>query len=191
MLAGIMRAAAGFEPSDKWFGQQAVYRISMGSCLYFAALSAALLGVRYRSDARGKLLQHGHWGLKLGAWLAFSALPFFFPNGVVQAYGTPTGSHTCMSLCSARCCNVLHCAALHRGITPHHCVHTDSALQATCFPAHSLSVLSCMQAGLRVLAAVFSWSSRCLFCWTSHRLGMTHGCRPGRTMSAGCMACLV
>jgi hypothetical protein len=27
----IMRAAAGFEPSDKWFGQQAVYRISMGN----------------------------------------------------------------------------------------------------------------------------------------------------------------
>lgn len=26
-----MRAATGFEPSDKWFGQQAVYRISMGN----------------------------------------------------------------------------------------------------------------------------------------------------------------
>ena len=26
-----MRAAAGFEPGDKWFGQQAVYRVSMGS----------------------------------------------------------------------------------------------------------------------------------------------------------------
>lgn len=29
--AGIMRAAVDFEPSDKWFGQQAVYRISMGN----------------------------------------------------------------------------------------------------------------------------------------------------------------
>ncbi len=26
-----MRSATGFEPSDKWFGQQAVYRISMGN----------------------------------------------------------------------------------------------------------------------------------------------------------------
>jgi hypothetical protein len=26
-----MRSATGFEPSDKWFGEQAVFRISMGN----------------------------------------------------------------------------------------------------------------------------------------------------------------
>lgn len=33
-----MRAATGFEPSDKWFGQQAVYRISMGNFVSAGAL---------------------------------------------------------------------------------------------------------------------------------------------------------
>lgn len=27
----IMRAASGFAPSDRWFGQQAVYRVSLGN----------------------------------------------------------------------------------------------------------------------------------------------------------------
>ncbi|KAF8059424.1 erkB [Scenedesmus sp. PABB004] len=83
----IMRAATGFEPSDKWFGQQAVYRVSMGNCLFFSAMSLALLGVRYRGDARGRALQHGSWAAKLAAWAAFNALPFFLPNGLVAAYG--------------------------------------------------------------------------------------------------------
>eukprot|EP00877_Chromochloris_zofingiensis_P007278 jgi/Chrzof1/2803/UNPLg00717.t1 len=85
--AGIMRAAVDFEPSDKWFGQQAVYRISMGNFLFFGCMSLALLGVKDKGDKRGKFLQHGNWMLKLGLWVLFTALPFFFPNSVVQAYG--------------------------------------------------------------------------------------------------------
>ncbi|KAI8465487.1 MAG: serine incorporator/TMS membrane protein [Monoraphidium minutum] len=83
----IMRAATGFEPSDKWFGQQAVYRISMGSFLFFGCMSLALLGVRTKGDKRGAYLHQGNWAAKLAAWLLFIALPFFFPNGVVVAYG--------------------------------------------------------------------------------------------------------
>eukprot|EP00882_Tetradesmus_deserticola_P026934 GHRQ01029755.1.p1 GENE.GHRQ01029755.1~~GHRQ01029755.1.p1 ORF type:complete len:452 (-),score=187.10 GHRQ01029755.1:218-1573(-) len=83
----IMRAATGFEPSDKWFGQQAVYRISMGNFLFFGCMSLALLGVKYKGEKRGQLLQHGHWVIKLVVWVLFNALPFLFPNGVVQAYG--------------------------------------------------------------------------------------------------------
>uniref|UniRef100_A0A383VJK9 Serine incorporator n=1 Tax=Tetradesmus obliquus TaxID=3088 RepID=A0A383VJK9_TETOB len=83
----IMRAATGFEPSDKWFGQQAVYRISMGNFLFFGCMSAALLGVKYKGERRGQLLQHGNWVIKLVVWIAFNALPFLFPNGLVQAYG--------------------------------------------------------------------------------------------------------
>lgn len=83
----IMKAAVGFEPSDKWFGQQAVYRISMGNFLFFGAMSVALLGVRYKSDKRGSYLHHSNWLLKLGAWVLFNALPFFFPNSLVNAYG--------------------------------------------------------------------------------------------------------
>jgi hypothetical protein len=84
--SGIMRAATGFEPSDKWFGQQAVYRVSMGNFMFFGALSLALLGVRTKGDKRGALLHQGNWAAKLAAWLLFSVLPFFMPNGVVGAY---------------------------------------------------------------------------------------------------------
>jgi hypothetical protein len=82
-----MRAATGFEPSDKWFGQQAVYRVSMGNFLFFASMSLALLGVKYKGDKRGQVLQHGNWMIKLVVWVLFMALPFLFPNGLVQAYG--------------------------------------------------------------------------------------------------------
>lgn len=86
-ITGIMRAATGFEPSDKWFGQQAVYRISMGNFLFFGCMSLALLGVKYKGEKRGQVLQHGNWMIKLVVWVLFNALPFLFPNGLVQAYG--------------------------------------------------------------------------------------------------------
>lgn len=82
-----MRAATGFEPSDKWFGQQAVYRISMGNFLFFGSMSLALLGVKYKGDKRGQVLQQGNWMIKLVVWVLFMVLPFLFPNGLVQAYG--------------------------------------------------------------------------------------------------------
>lgn len=81
-----MRSAADFDPSDKWFGQQAVYRISMGNFLFFGVLSLALLGVKHKNDKRDQLLHHGNWLVKLGLWLLFSALPFFFPNNIVMGY---------------------------------------------------------------------------------------------------------
>lgn len=87
-----MRAATGFEPSDKWFGQQAVYRISMGNFLFFGSMSLALLGVKYKGDKRGQVLQQGNWMLKLVVWVLFMALPFLFPNGLVQAYGETKSS---------------------------------------------------------------------------------------------------
>ena len=116
-----MRAASGFEPSDKWFGQQAVYRISFGNfvslavfalrqhtfnnthrCahtlnpfpthqhtqqIFFSGMALALLGVRHKGDKRGQAIQHGGWGAKLALWLLCCALPFFFPAGLVAAYG--------------------------------------------------------------------------------------------------------
>lgn len=78
---------SGFEPSDRWYGQQAVYRLSMGNWLFFTTMAIALLGVRYKSDKRDQYLHHGNWLVKLGLWLAFCVLPFFFPNGLVAAYG--------------------------------------------------------------------------------------------------------
>jgi hypothetical protein len=50
-------------------------------------MSLALVGVRYKADKRGAYLHHSNWLLKLGAWVVFNALPFFFPNSLVNAYG--------------------------------------------------------------------------------------------------------
>jgi len=81
-----MRDAAHFDFDEKWFGQQAVYRVSMGNFMFFTAMSIALVGVKYKSDKRDRYLHHGNYALKLGVWLLFTALPFLFPNGLVNAY---------------------------------------------------------------------------------------------------------
>ncbi|GIL51871.1 hypothetical protein Vafri_7783 [Volvox africanus] len=71
---------------DKWFGQQAVYRVSMGNFLFFACMSLAMIGVKFKGDKRDRYLHHAHPLLKLGLWLLFTALPFLFPNEVLNAY---------------------------------------------------------------------------------------------------------
>ena len=50
-------------------------------------MALATLGVKYKSDKRDVYLHHGNWLVKLGLWLLFSVLPFFFPNGVISLYG--------------------------------------------------------------------------------------------------------
>jgi len=55
--------------------------------LLFGALSLALVGAKLKVDKRSKHLHHGHYLLKLLAWAVFMVLPFFFPPGVVDAYG--------------------------------------------------------------------------------------------------------
>eukprot|EP00891_Asterochloris_glomerata_P004139 jgi/Astpho2/4139/Aster-01281 len=81
----IVHQATG-DISDRWYGQQAVYRLSMGNFLFFGLMSAVLVGVKYKSDKRDQFLHHGGWLVKLMLWLGFNALPFFFPVGLVNAY---------------------------------------------------------------------------------------------------------
>ncbi|EFN58848.1 hypothetical protein CHLNCDRAFT_48549 [Chlorella variabilis] len=89
-LPWILRHFGGGEmPSDAWFGQQAVYRISLGnfvSGVLFGALAVVMAGVQHKSDRRDRSLHHGHWLLKAGLWALCNALPFFLPVGVVGAY---------------------------------------------------------------------------------------------------------
>eukprot|EP01024_Parvocaulis_polyphysoides_P018174 TRINITY_DN1800_c0_g2_i5.p1 TRINITY_DN1800_c0_g2~~TRINITY_DN1800_c0_g2_i5.p1 ORF type:complete len:389 (-),score=83.63 TRINITY_DN1800_c0_g2_i5:303-1469(-) len=75
------------ERGDRWFGVQAVYRISMGNFLFYILMSIAMIGVRYKNDKRAQTLHHGGWILKAFLWLGLNILPFFFPNGVINAYG--------------------------------------------------------------------------------------------------------
>lgn len=94
------------DPGARWFGQQAVYRISLGNFLFFGGrqraracvcrtrpkllvgpgLSAALVGVQYTSDRRDRMLHHGSWSIKALLWAVANVVPFFLPNGLVWAY---------------------------------------------------------------------------------------------------------
>ena len=67
--------------------------LTLASCilqLFFSFMALVLLGVKYKSDKRDQYLHHGNWMVKLGLWLLFSALPFFFPNGLINMYGAQT-----------------------------------------------------------------------------------------------------
>ena len=58
--AGVVRHFAGGDlPPDAWFGQQAVFRISLGNFLLFGALALIVFDVRYKSDRRDTALHHG------------------------------------------------------------------------------------------------------------------------------------
>ena len=39
----------GMQPSDEWFGQSAVYRVSLGNFMFFGGLSAMLVDCKTRS----------------------------------------------------------------------------------------------------------------------------------------------
>lgn len=54
--------------------------------MFFMTMSLVLIGVKYKSDKRDKYLHHGNYMLKLALWLLFTALPFLFPNSVIEAY---------------------------------------------------------------------------------------------------------
>ena len=70
--------AAGFEPEDEWFGAQAVYRVSLGAFVFFAAMSLLLANVRDRADPRDAMIQHGNWTLKVVAWVTCLVFCLFF-----------------------------------------------------------------------------------------------------------------
>jgi len=75
----------GVRPSDEWFGKQAVYRLSFGNFMFFAAFSVLLVGVKYKGEARAKL-HTGGWFVKLITWLVFNIVPFFLPNESMEVY---------------------------------------------------------------------------------------------------------
>lgn len=86
-LPWVVRHFTGTDmPPDAWFGQQAVYRISMGNFVLFGSLALVMVGVQHKSDRRDRSLHHGHWLVKAGLWALCNMLPFLLPNGVVAAY---------------------------------------------------------------------------------------------------------
>lgn len=76
-------------PSDVWWGEQAVFRLSMGNFLLFATLAVIMAfpaPVLTRDDWRDSRLHHGGYVVKVLMWLGFNVLPFFFSNGVITFY---------------------------------------------------------------------------------------------------------
>ena len=76
-------------PPDVWWGEQAVFRLSMGNFLLFAVLAVVMsfpAPVLTRDDWRDSKLHHGGWITKVLLWLGFNILPFFFSNGVITFY---------------------------------------------------------------------------------------------------------
>merc|ERR1719146_505413 len=71
---------------QQFYGAQAVYRVSIGSALFFMLNAAALYKVKLRSDPRDRWLHHGSWFVKFPLWLLCCVLPFLLPNGAVEAY---------------------------------------------------------------------------------------------------------
>lgn len=58
--------------------------------LLFAVLALVMAfpgPVKYKSDWRDRGLHHGGYFVKVALWMGFNILPFFFPNGLVNAYG--------------------------------------------------------------------------------------------------------
>ena len=51
--AGVVRQGMGELP-DSWFGEQAVYRVSLGNFAFFGLLSLVLIGVKTNADPRHK-----------------------------------------------------------------------------------------------------------------------------------------
>lgn len=76
-------------PPDEWFGQQAVYRVSLGNFLLFTTLALLMsfpAPVKYTSDWRDKYVHHGNYLVRACLWVVFNAFPFFLPNSMVNAY---------------------------------------------------------------------------------------------------------
>ena len=61
---------------EQFYGAQAVYRVSIGSALFFLLNAAALYKVKLRSDPRDKWIHHGSWFIKLPLWILCCVLPF-------------------------------------------------------------------------------------------------------------------
>ena len=82
---GIARAV-GPHPPAAFFGQQAVFRVSLASFLFFSGMAVATSRARFRGDDADRA-QHGGWGAKLSCWLLLTLGAFFLPVGLVAGYG--------------------------------------------------------------------------------------------------------
>lgn len=97
-LSGIARAV-GPHPPAAFFGQQAVFRVSLASFLFFSGLALATSGARFKGDETDRRVQHGGWGAKLACWVLLTLGAFFLPVGALTAYGWLARLGSALFLC--------------------------------------------------------------------------------------------
>jgi len=95
---GIARAV-GPHPPAAFFGQQAVFRVSLASCLFFSGMAIATSQARFKGDKADKTVQHGAWGVKLAAWVLLTLGCFFLPVGMMTPYGWLSRLGSALFLC--------------------------------------------------------------------------------------------
>jgi hypothetical protein len=79
----------GEQPPDEWFGEQAVFRLSLGNFMLFSGAAIVMAfpaPVRFKDDWRDVYIHHGGYLVKALLWLVCNIVPFFFSNGVVTVY---------------------------------------------------------------------------------------------------------
>lgn len=77
------------QPPDEWFGEQAVFRLSLGNFMLFSGLALVMslpAPVKYKDDWRDAYIHHGGYIVKILLWFVCNIIPFFFSNGVIAAY---------------------------------------------------------------------------------------------------------
>lgn len=73
-------------PDADWFQEQAVLRVSLGTCLFFASFALLMVNVEFESDYRDGW-HHGGWTIKLILWLVLLVVAFLVPDPLVSVYG--------------------------------------------------------------------------------------------------------
>ncbi|WCJ23667.1 Serinc-domain containing serine and sphingolipid biosynthesis protein [Euphorbia peplus] len=74
------------DQSKEWYQIQAVLRVSLGNCLFFAIFALIMIGVKDQNDRRDSW-HHGGWIAKMVIWALLVVLMFFMPNVIISIYG--------------------------------------------------------------------------------------------------------
>jgi len=85
-IDSFLPESASEEAALQYFGTQAVYRVSLGTAVFFLGLSALTVGIKHKSDVRDRAVHHGSWAIKTFAYLLCLVLPFFLPHGFTAPY---------------------------------------------------------------------------------------------------------
>ncbi|GAB2216323.1 hypothetical protein Droror1_Dr00024095 [Drosera rotundifolia] len=72
--------------TKEWYQMSMVLRVSLGSFLFFGALSLIMIGVKDQNDKRDGW-HHGGWIAKMIIWLLLIIFMLFVPNFVITIYG--------------------------------------------------------------------------------------------------------